>query len=140
MDFQVSTLCDYAADYQGKLCVQGAFDTLFARQTPVVHPSCALALRITLTPEDEGDHKLGISIVDEDGEALDKERMPITGDLHVQLPEGASFFTRNLIMNFQGLTFEKAGTYSVDISLDGEILTRVPLRVVLVQQEEAAQN
>lgn len=132
MDFQVSTLCDFAADYQGKLCVQGAFDTLFARQFPVVHPSCALALRVCLTPEDEGDHKLGITIVDEDGKALDPERMPIVGDLHVGLPEGASFFTRNLIMNFQGLRFEKTGSYSVDITVDGEIVSRIPLRIVQV--------
>ena len=134
MDIQVAVLCDYAADYQGKLCVQGAFDTLFARQFPVVHPACALALRICLTPEDAGDHKLGISIVDEDETPLDKDRMPIVGDLHVALPEGASFLTRNLIMNFQGLKFEKAGTYTVDITLDGEVVSRTPLRLVIVQQ------
>ena len=97
MDIQVAVLCDYAADYQGKLCVQGAFDTLFARQFPVIHPACALALRLCLTPEDSGDHKLGIAIVDEDGTPLDKERMPIVGDLKVALPEGASFAI--LVMN-----------------------------------------
>ena len=137
MDIQVAVLCDYAADYQGKLCVQGAFDTLFTRQFPVIHPACALALRLCLTPEDSGDHKLGISIVDEDGVALDKERMPIVGDLHVTLPEGATFLTRNLIMNFQGLRFEKSGNYSVDITLDGELVARTPLRLVQVQQPEA---
>ncbi len=134
MDIQVAVLCDYAADYQGKLCVQGAFDTLFARQFPVVHPACALALRMCLTPEDAGEHKLGIAIVDEDGTPLDKERMPIVGDLKVALPEGATFLTRNLIMNFQGLRFEKSGNYSVDVTLDGELMARTPLRLVLVQQ------
>ena len=138
MDIRVAVLCDYAADYQGKLCVQGAFDTLFARQFPVVHPACALALRLCLTPEDSGDHKLGISIVDEDGVALDKERMPIVGDLKVGLPEGASFLTRNLIMNFQGLRFEKSGNYSVDVTFDGELVARTPLRLVLVQQDAQA--
>ncbi len=137
MDIQVAVLCDYAADYQGKLCVQGAFDTLFARQFPVIHPACALALRVCLSPEDAGDHKLGIAIVDEDGTPLDKERMPIIGDLKVALPEGAAFLTRNLIMNFQGLKFEKTGNYSVDITLDGELVSRTPLRLVLVQQPEA---
>lgn len=136
MDIQIAALCDYAADYQGKLCVQGAFDTLFARQFPVVHPMCSLALRICLTPEDEGDHKLGISIVDEDGTALDPERMPIVGDLKVGLPEGAAFFTRNIIMNFQGLKFEKTGNYSVDVTVDGELSARVPLRIVQVQQDQ----
>ena len=45
MDILVSTLCDFAADYQGKLCIQGGFDSLVARQFPVVHPVCAVALR-----------------------------------------------------------------------------------------------
>lgn len=135
MDIQVAVLCDYAADYQGKLCVQGAFDTLFARQFPVVHPMCSLALRLCMTPEDAGDHKLGISIVDEDGVALDPERMPIVGDLSVALPDGAAFFTRNLIMNFQGLKFDKTGNYSVDVTLDGELISRTPLRLVQVQQD-----
>ncbi len=137
MDIQVAVLCDYAADYQGKLCVQGAFDTLFARQLPVIHPACALALRVCLVPEDAGDHKLGITIVDEDGTALDPERMPLIGDLKVALPEGAAFLTRNLIMNFQGLKFEKAGNYSLDITLDGECVSSTPLRLVLVPQGEA---
>ena len=135
MDIQVAVLCDYAADYQGKLCVQGAFDTLFARQFPVVHPMCSLALRLCMTPEDAGDHKLGISIVDEDGVALDPERMPIVGDLTVALPECAAFFTRNLIMNFQGLKFDKTGNCSVDVTLDGELISRTPLRLVQVQQD-----
>lgn len=135
MDIQVAVLCDYAADYQGKLCVQGAFDTLFARQFPVIHPACALALRLCMMPEDQGDRKLGIAIVDEDGTALDPERMPIIGDLKVALPEGVSFFTRNLIMNFQGLKFEKSGNYSVDITLDGELVSRTPIRLVQVDQQ-----
>ncbi|MCH5284179.1 MAG: hypothetical protein J1E42_01150 [Akkermansiaceae bacterium] len=140
MDTQVSVLCDYAADYQGKLCVQGAFDTLFARQFPVVHPMCSLALRICLVPEDAGDHKLAISIVDENGTPIDQERMPIVGDLHVDLPEGVSFMTRNLIMNFQGLRFDKAGSYSVDVTLDGELITRTPLRLIQVPTEAPAQQ
>lgn len=135
MDIQVAVLCDYAADYQGKLCIQGAFDTLFARQFPVVHPACALALRLCLTPEDAGDHKLGISIVDEDGTPLDKEHMPIVGDLSVALPEGASFLTRNLIMNFQGLKFDKSGNYCIDVTLDGEVIASTPIRLVLVPQD-----
>ncbi|MDO5472572.1 MAG: hypothetical protein Q4F35_04470 [Akkermansia sp.] len=137
MDIQVAVLCDYAADYQGKLCVQGAFDTLFARQFPVIHPACALALRLCFEAEDSGDHKLGISITDEDGAALDKERMPIVGDLKVALPDGVSFFTRNLIMNFQGLKFEKDGVYSVDVTLDGELVSRTPIRLVKVEGQQA---
>ncbi len=134
MDIQVAVLCDFAADYQNKLCIQGAFDALYARQFPVIHPACSLALRLCLSPEDAGDHKLGISIVDEDGSPLDKERMPIVGDLKVMVPEGAAFLTRNLIMNFQGLKFEKSGNYSVDVTYDGELVSRTPLRLLLIQE------
>ena len=138
LEILVSTLCDFAADYQGKLCIQGGFDSLVARQFPVVHPVCAVALRICLTPEDEGTHELGLSIVDADGTPLDKERMPIKINFPVPaFPEGASFFTRNLIMNFQGLRFEKPGNYSIDLTVDGELASRVPFRVVQVQEEAA---
>ena len=97
---------------------------------------CAVALRICLTPEDEGTHELGLSIVDADGTPLDKERMPIKINFPVPaFPEGASFFTRNLIMNFQGLKFEKDGVYSVDVTLDGELVARTPIRLVKVDQQ-----
>lgn len=135
MDFQISTLCDYAADYQGKLCVQGAFDTLFARQFPVTHPSCALALRVCLVPEDAGSHKLTISIVNEDGKTILPEDKPIEGDLQVSLPENAPFFTRNLIMNFQGLQFPAAGTYAIEVLLDGNVEAKIPLNVVLIPEQ-----
>ena len=101
MDILVSTLCDFAADYQGKLCIQGGFDSLVARQFPVVHPVCAVALRICLTPEDEGTHELGLSIVDADGTPLDKERMTIEINSPVRAcPEGAYFLARSLMVNF----------------------------------------
>ena len=57
--------------------------------------------------------------------------------LRYTFPEGASFFTRNLIMNFQGLRFEKPGNYSIDLTVDGELASRVPFRVVQVQEEAA---
>jgi hypothetical protein len=100
MDIQIATLCDFAADYNGKLVISGTFDTLAARAVPVVHPSCALAMRFCFTPEDAGRHKLSI----------------------------------NIIMNLQGLRFEEAGIYSIDIGCDGEILVRLPLRIVQVTQ------
>jgi hypothetical protein len=44
------------------------------------------------------------------------------------------FLTRNVVMNLQGLRFPEDGIYSIDIGCDGEILVRLPLRVVHVQQ------
>lgn len=138
MDIQIATLCDFAADYQGKLCIQGTFDSLYARQFPIQHPSCALALRICFTDADAGSHKLTINIVDEDGKSLDDERMPIDADFQVQLPDSETFLTRNLILNLQGLKFENPGMYSVDISVDDELYSRIPLRIVQAEQNPPA--
>ena len=134
MDIQIATLCDFAADYNGKLVVSGTFDTLAARSLPVVHPACALALRFCFTQEDAGRHQLSINIIDEDGVSLDPANMPIKPEFDVQLPKNAPFLTRNLVMNLQGLRFPEDGIYSIDIGCDGEILVRLPLRVVQVQQ------
>jgi len=135
MDIQIATLCDFAADYNGKLVISGTFDTLAARALPVVHPSCALALRFCFTQEDVGKHKLSINIINEDGESLDPNNMPIEPDFEVALPKGAPFLTRNIVMNLQGLRFAKDGIYSIDLGCDGELLMRLPLRVVHVNAD-----
>ena len=134
MDIQIATLCDFAADYNGKLVISGTFDTLAARALPVVHPACALAMRFCFTPEDSGRHQLSITIINEDGEALDPNNMPIKPEFEVQLPKNAPFVTRNIVMNLQGLRFPTSGIYSIDIGCDDEILMRLPLRIVQVTQ------
>jgi hypothetical protein len=61
--------------------------------------------------------------------------MPIEPEFDVQLPKNVPFITRNIVMNLQGLRFPDAGIYSVDIGCDGEILVRLPLRIVQVTQD-----
>ena len=60
--------------------------------------------------------------------------MPIEPEFDVQLPPNVPFLTRNLIMNLQGLRFPTAGIYSIDIGCDGELMMRLPLRIVHVEQ------
>ena len=134
MDIQIATLCDFATDYNGKLVISGTFDTLVARAVPVVHPSCALALRFCFTQEDAGRHKLSINIIDEDGESLDPNNMPIEPEFEVQVPKNVPFLTRNIVMNLQGLRFPKIGIYSIDIGCDGEVLVCLPIRILQVSQ------
>lgn len=133
MDIQIATLCDFAIDYNGKMVISGTFDALAAKALPVVHPQCALAMRICLLPEDTGEHKLVINIIDEDGAPIDPQKMPIKADMPVQVPDEVPFLTRNLVLNFQGLRFQKAGIYSVDVTVDDELVVRLPLRIVQVQ-------
>ena len=135
MDIQIATLCDFASDYNGKMVISGTFDVLAAKALPVVHPQCALAMRICLTPEDNGQHTLSINIIDADGKPIDQQKMPIKADMPIQVPDNLAFVTRNLVLNFQGLKFPSAGVYSVDILLDDELVVRLPLRIVQAEQK-----
>lgn len=140
MDIQIATLCDFAADYNGKLVISGTFDSLAARALPVVHPSCSLAMRFCFTQEDIGKHKLSINIINEDGESLDPANMPIEPDFEVKLPPNTPYLTRNIVMNLQGLRFPEDGIYSIDIGCDNEIMMRLPLRVVKVNPDAGGQQ
>jgi len=138
MDLQIATLCDFAAEYQGKLVVTGTFDALAAKAVPVVHPQCSLAMRFCFTPEDAGDHELSIAVIDEDGQPIN-DKMPIKGAMPVEIPENVAFVSRHLIIGFQGLSFPKPGVYSVDILVDGELIQRLPLRIVQVDEQGGPQ-
>ncbi len=133
MQVQVAALCDSASDYSGKLCLLGAFDTLFARQFPVVHPHCALALRFCFFAEDEGEHKLSIRFLNADGHPVTKAIEP---RINIQLSGDAGFITRNMVMNLQGLSFPKPGEYAVQIACDQRSLAEIPLRVMEVDQNQ----
>lgn len=136
MQLLLASLCDSAADYNGKLCVLGAFDTLCAPQFPIVHPQCSLAVRLLFSPQDVGHHQLSIQLLDEQGKAV----MPaFTPDIDVAFPPGAvPFVTRNLVLNLQRLRFEQPGVFQFHIAMDGEEIISIPLRVTRFEELRAA--
>ncbi|MCU0784709.1 MAG: hypothetical protein MUF81_11830, partial [Verrucomicrobia bacterium] len=66
MNIQVAVLCDAATDDNGKLNFLGAFDTIYARELPAIHPQCAVALRVTFLSGDEGKRQMKLNFVDAD--------------------------------------------------------------------------
>jgi hypothetical protein len=131
MEIQVATLCDSAADYYGKLCVLGAFDTIVAPQMPAIHPQCAVALRVVFRKEEEGEHGISVRIIDEDGQHIVP---PINARVNVQIPDGVFFLSRNAILNLQQLKFARHGLYAIEIAFDGEACASVPLQVRLMNR------
>jgi len=129
MKMLIATICDAAADNQGKLGILGTFDTINARSMPVVIPLCSIALRFMFSKVEEGPHKIKISIIDEDGKPVIKS---IEGGMTVRCPDGQISTTGNLVLNVQKLKFEKAGTYSIDVAVDGRQEVNLPLYVKLV--------
>jgi hypothetical protein len=130
MDIQVAALCDAATDSAGKLNLLGAFDTINAQQVPALHPQCSIALRIIFQRIEEGTHQLKVNFVDEDGHPV----MPtIEIPVEVNLPEDATFVSRNFIVNIQQLKFANPGLYAIDFALDGRHEGSIPLLVKLFQ-------
>lgn len=132
MNIQVAVLCDAATDDNGKLNLLGAFDTIYAPQMPAVHPQCAVALRVTFQPGDEGTRKLTLNFINADGRPIMQGIPPLP--VPVALPDDAHFLTRNFIINIQQLKFEEPGLYSVDVRLDDEPEAGIPLLVKLVER------
>jgi len=128
MNIQVAVLCDAATDEgSGKLNLLGAFDTICAQQLPATHPQCSVALRVTFGSGDEGTHTVRLNFVDADGRSIMPDFPPIP--VVVTLPEHMHFGSRNVIVNFQNLKFDKPGLYSIDVSVDDQPLASIPLLV-----------
>lgn len=136
MELLVAVLCDAAGDYGGTLNLIGVRDTLYARQFPVVHQQCALALRFCLSSEDEGEHKLNIRLLNADGQPVVP---PIEPHINIRLGAEVSFLTRNMIINLQGLGFPQPGEYAIQIANGNRSLAEIPLRVVQIASENPAE-
>jgi hypothetical protein len=135
MTIQVAVLCDAATDYNSKLNLLGTFDTILTSQLPAQHPQCSIALRIAFDRAEEGRHNLAMNFVDEDGKPI---MPPVNAAVDIVFPPDDTFMSRNFVVNIQQLKFEKAGLYSIDLSLDQRPVSSIPLVVKMMERKETA--
>ena len=132
MKLELFTLCDAAtADHSGKLNLLGAFDTLFARQAPLTHPSCAVALRMRFDPAEDGTHSLELRFVDSDGKPL---LQPMKAPITIVASPDTRTHSRNFIVNFQQLRLPAFGEYRIDLFFDGQAVSTHPLYAIQPKQ------
>lgn len=124
MNVEVFALCDSATNNQGKLNILGTFDTIMTKQVPLLYPHCALALRLRFNRIEQGEHRLKVQLVDEDGKpliALFDRPMPFVASPH------SPSNTINLVINIQNLKVEQYGEFSVTLTVDGHHTLSLPL-------------
>ena len=126
MKLELFTVSDFAADYGGKLSVVGVFDTIFARQAPVVHPTWAITLKVRFDKIEEGPKKIRISISDADGKVV---LPPIEISHDAKCPPDHHSGTFQIVANIGGVKFENFGEYSIDLAVDGRHEGSIPLYV-----------
>lgn len=117
MEIEIFTMCDYAADYGGKLVINGTFDVINTKQLPAIHPSLSIATRIRFGESEFVKHKFKIRFIDQDGKELLKN---IEGEFKPNPPKIGDHSTVNFVMNIGNAKFEKAGRYSVELYINDE--------------------
>ena len=126
MNIEAFLLCDCATDQRGKLNVLGAFDSIYARKMPTVHPACTVAARIRFEKIEQGDHKVRIDVIDQDGRPIVPR---LNGNISVRAREDVGSSVVNLILNLQRLKFENYGEYRIDLAIDGKVEGSLPFSV-----------
>jgi hypothetical protein len=125
MHVDVFTLCDFAQESDGKLTVVGAFDTLFARQFPAVHPLMCLAVRLRFYIHEGGKHTINIKFLGPTGAEVIKA---IDGEISVGDFSGSSRVVHS-IFNFVNIPIEREGAIGITLSVDGKEALTSPLYV-----------
>ena len=143
-------LADTAEVVSGKIYALGVgWNTIFVRQFPAQHRRLAVAATVHVPFTDTNmTHNLEVKLVTEDGETYpigirqdaDGQPQPVRamgGDFTLGRPahladgfEQVACFA----FTFDGLRFDKARLLSWVISIDGQELTRLPMRVQNAQQ------
>jgi hypothetical protein len=127
MKVEIFTLCDAATtDAAGKLNILGSFDRLNAKEAPVTHPQCALAIKLRFERLEQGQKRIRIAFVDSDGASV----MPtLDATTQVQFRPDDSSVTTSLVLVIQQLKLPKFGEYSIDLAVDDRHEASIPLFV-----------
>lgn len=133
MKIEAFLLCDAATDQRGKLNVLGAFENIFAKQVPVKYAACSVVARIRFEQIEEGEHKIRLNIIDQDGTSIGPK---LEGNISVKSPPGMDSTVANIILNIHGLEFKAFGRYRVDIAIDGNMLASLPVRICEIPNQK----
>ena len=128
MKIEVFALCDAATESRGKLNVLGTFDQLVAARLPVIHPACAVALRIRFDVHEAVEHRIP-TYGRPRWTAFMKE---MEASVRPRFGEDISSTAINLILNMQRIKFDAFADYALMLE---EIRLRklLPLRVVALK-------
>jgi hypothetical protein len=127
MRVEIFTLCDAATvDAGGKLNILGSFDRLSAREAPVMHPQCSLAMKLRFERVEEGRKRIRIAFIDSDGAAV---MPPLEATVDVQFRGEDATATALLALNIHQLRLPRFGEYSIDLAVDDRQEASSPLYV-----------
>ena len=131
MEVEAFLLCDAATDQRGKLNVLGAFDSIYARHLPAIHPQCAVAARIRFDRCESGEHPVKLLIIDEDGNSIGPK---LEGKVGVNIVD-VDCMAVNLILYMHRMKLENFGRYRIDLYINEQHIAELPFNLRQVPAE-----
>ena len=131
-DLQASLLCDdVRQERNGKFMLIGLFDGLALQQLPTRFPKICVVNRWCCG---QGEFAQRTRLIGPD------EKKVIMEGKDVPVKPTCPDNTATSVEVFMNVGFETAGTYWVEVLLDGQMRLRYPLMLRIVQQQQANQN
>lgn len=131
MQITFAHLCDYASvSLDGKLSVMGIFSQINGQQIPLTHPQAYLAFQIDLNYAEIGRPlEIEIQIVDQDGKSLFGAKGSAAFQPGGPAPKPGKNGQIGQIIAFNNLTFASAGTYDINVFLNGNLSKQLSFEV-----------
>ncbi|MBI2867230.1 MAG: hypothetical protein HYX97_02705 [Chloroflexi bacterium] len=127
MRLDFAFVCDYA-ELGSKINALGiGFDTIYAPKVPATHPHLHLVAQLRASIAEAGEKHLSVSLIDADGKEV---QPPVTGAFNLPKPQGATESVGRIAIAFNNTTFPRYGEYSIHMTVQGNELVRIPLRVL----------
>ena len=108
-------LCDQVIvdKYTGKKTLVGIFENINTKKFPIQHPSISVYANLT---DAKGVYKIKVTIDDlSNGHEVGEAVIP-------EITLGDRLATNEIIMNLQGLRFDHAGKYALNLNVNGELI------------------
>jgi hypothetical protein len=128
MHVRLAVLADAAnQSADGKLNVLGEFNLISAAAFPVVWPRMFMVLKLEALVDEGAKHRMLLRLVDEDAKPMGT---PIEGEIDLGQKFRAGVpLSASLIIEFQNMRFDRAGTYEFEIFISNKRIATVPLYV-----------
>jgi hypothetical protein len=119
-------VCDYALKSQDdKLSVLGIFSQINLAEVPGASPPFFVVVSIGM---DVGNHQVRVGVLNPMGRNVLPE--PPQFEVDAEQPGAAT----DLLLQFNGLPFERTGIYQIQVFVDGLLIHSLPLNVQSITQ------
>ncbi len=115
-------LCDYAfLSQDGKVNVIGIFGAISGKQFPLTHPRFSFVANLKVGTRGMYDGVVAI---------LDQGGKPAVPELNFKLETKEDNQSPNLILNFENVSFQKPGRYSIRIKVGKDEIANMPIELI----------